>query len=58
MNTKMAVVMLDQLETADPEGAHSAADDILLDWARANGGQDVAAAHDAVVGRASWWGTG
>ena len=58
MNTEMAVVMLDQMEPADPEKAHVAADEILLDWIRANGGQDVAAAYDAVVERASWWGAG
>ena len=55
MKTKMAVAMLDQLETVDPEKAHTAADDILLDWARANGGRDVAAAYDAVVERSGWW---
>ena len=56
MNTKGAIVMLDQLDTADPERAHKLADDILLDWVSEHGGKEVAAAYYAVVKRASWWG--
>jgi len=55
MNAKLAVALLDQLDMREPECAHGEADDILLDWARDNGGKEVAKAYDAVVNRAPWW---
>jgi hypothetical protein len=57
MRRKVAAVVdaLDAIDTADPEGAHSDADELLLDALRAAGRGDVVAAYERVKARSRWW---
>lgn len=53
MNGKMdkAIAELDAIHAGDPEGAHGAADKILLAYVP----KPVKAAYERVVERADWW---
>lgn len=46
------VHLLDALNVSDPEAAHSAADDLILE----NMPPEVRLAYARVVARCSWWG--
>lgn len=47
-----AIAALDKISAADPEGAHSEADKLLLSLVP----PDVRAAYERVTARAAWWG--
>jgi hypothetical protein len=51
MTVEEAVVALDELNASDAEGAHSEADDILLELVP----PEVKAAYYRLVARAPWW---
>ena len=52
-----AIAVLNDIDTTDPERAHSAADEALLTFIKGAGFEGIAKAYERVVARCSWWTT-
>ena len=55
MESKRAIKELDALTDADPENAHSTADDVLIDFIRSAGYPEVAEAYQRAEIRVGFW---
>lgn len=55
MTKQEAIAALDALKKGDNEGAHLRADEILCDYLRASGAEDLADAFDRAAGRVKFW---
>jgi hypothetical protein len=55
MTMNEAIAKLDALTGADNEADHGAADQILVDFLKDNGGENVALAYERCQARFSFW---
>ena len=55
MTKEEAIAVLDRLGSGDIEDDHLKADGALLDYLRANGAEDVAAAYERARDRLRFW---
>ena len=56
MTIESAVKQLRELDPADPDAAHSQADQIVLEYLKYQA-PEIAKAYDDLVGRCAWWAT-
>jgi len=55
MDKKEVIKRLNDLTSDDPEVSHGRADDLLLDFLKENGHQDLAQAWDSACDRCGFW---